>query len=646
MKRKYLGYCAVAMMALPLTTFADVTGSPTLAANTMINLDTGTTAATGGDLLWTGSQLSPQTGAGLFALGTGAATYAALTQSLVSGIPVSAAPVAVSALVSNAVFVYKTRSGNYGKMLIVSSASGGSLNIQFTTFGATGGTGPTITTIQNNYGQVPQGLPNYGIAPSTLFFIQGSNLANSTTELQSSASPGLKTSLNNVSVKVTVNGTSLDCPLYYLSPTQIDAVLPGATPIGTGTVTVTNNGATSAAAPITVVQSAFGILFYNSTLAAAYDGNNALLTTSNSANPGQSIVLWGSGVGFDANDDDKIFPQKQDNLTNIPMQAFVGGVEATILYRGRSQYPGVDQVVLTIPGNVPTGCNVAVAIVSGSIVSNSVTIPIAASGRTCTDVNGFPTGILSGLAGKNSVKEGVLVVAQATSIDGANSQTTNGVIGLFQNTNAFNTSSGGTISVGSCLLSNSFQTAGIISTGLDAGTSIAVTGPAGSTTLNAVSLSPGSYFPTGTLPTGFIPSAGGTFTFDNGSGGKDVGHFNTSINAAPALNWTNQASINAVTRTQGVNVTWTGGASGSFVGISGGSSATSGGKTYTVSFSCIAPVAAGQFTVPVNVLLALPAGAGSLAVSNSGNFQTFTASGLDVGFVSASSSTSKTLNYN
>src|SRR4051794_25089964 len=125
MKRKYLGYCAVAMMALPLTTFADVTGSPTLAVNTMINLDTGTTGATGGDLLWTGSQLTPQPNAGLFSIpGGGAATYQALTQSIISGFPVSSAPVAVNALTGNAVFVYKTKSGNYGKMLIVSAASG------------------------------------------------------------------------------------------------------------------------------------------------------------------------------------------------------------------------------------------------------------------------------------------------------------------------------------------------------------------------------------------------------------------------------------------------------------------------------------------------------------------------------------------
>jgi uncharacterized protein (TIGR03437 family) len=651
MTRRRSWTLALAVCALPIVSLADVTGSPTLAVNTTLNLDTGATAATGGDLLWTGAALTPQGGAGLFLIGTGGTgTYDALTQSLVSGIPTSTASVPASSILSNSVFVFKSKGGNFGKMLINAAISGGTLTLQFTTFGAIApGGGPAITAVQNNYGQVPQGLPNYGIAPSTLFFIQGGNLANVTTDLQSSAAPGLQTTLNGVSVKVTVGSTSVQCPLYYLSPTQIDAVLPGSTPAGTGTVTVTNNGATSAAATITVVPSAFGILFYNGNLAAAYDGSNALLTTTNSANPNQTIVLWGSGVGLDPNDDDKLFPQKQDNLTSIPMQAFVGGVEAPISYRGRSQYPGVDQVVLTIPGNVAVGCNVAVSIVSGSIVSNSVTIPIAASGHTCTDANGFPPGVISGLNGKTTIKEGFLSVSQTTSITNSGPQVTNSAVGSFQTITNFNSSSSGSASVGSCLVINSLQSvsAGTV-TGLDAGTAIAVTGPAGLTSLTQIALAPGTYFSAannGTLPIGFIPTAGGTFTFDNGGGGKDVAHFNASLNVGPVLNWTNQASITSVTRTQPVNVTWTGGAAGTFVSISGGSSTTTG-KSFTVSFTCIAPVAAGQFTVPVNVLLALPAGTGSLSVSDSGNFQTFTASGLDLGIVSGSSSTSKTLGYN
>jgi uncharacterized protein (TIGR03437 family) len=642
--RRRLWATAVALISFPIMGLADVTGSPTLAVGTMLNLDTGATGSSGGDLLWNGTSLAPQAGAGTFALGSGMAAYNALTQSIVSGIPTNSNPITGSALAVNNVFVYKTKSGNFGKMILTTVTVGGSLGLQFTTFVAAVPTGPNITAVQNNYGQVPQGLPNYGIAPSTLIFIQGTGLAGTTTDLQSSASPGLVTTLDNVTVKVTVGGTTVQCPLYYLSPTQIDAVLPGNTPLGTGTLTVTNNGATSPAASINVVQSAFGILFYNGSLGAAYDGNNNILTTANSANPGQTIVLWGSGVGADPNDDDKVFPQKQDNLTNIPMQAYVGGVQATIAYRGRSQYPGVDQVVLTIPGNVPTGCNVSVAVVSGNIVSNSVTIPITATGRTCTDTNGIGT---SGLNGQ-TVREGFLAISRSNSIQNGASTVTNTVGGSFFSITNFG-STGGAVSSGSCLFTNSLQTASVVEAPLDAGAGITVTGPAGSVTLTSTIAGqslPGLYGTSAAVPASFIPAAGGSFTFDNGSGGKDVQHFNSTLNVAPAFNWTNQAQITAVTRAQGVNVTWSGGAPGSIVGISGSSSATINGKFVSVSFTCEAPIGDGQFTVPVPVLLALPAGSGTLSVGDSGNFQQFSATGLDIGFLFSSDSTSKSMTYN
>ncbi len=539
-----------------------------------------------------------------------------------------------------------------GTSLALTFSGAGSIT---TAGGPTGPTPPSITTVQNNYGLIAPGYPNYGIAPSALFFIQGTNLSNSTTDLLSSASPGLQTTVNNVSVSVTSGNTILPCPLYYLSPTQIDAVLPGATPVGNATVTVTNNGVVSTAFQINVVQSAFGILSYNGSFAAAYDANNNIITANNAANPGQAIVLWGSGVGYDPADDDKLYPQKQDNLNNIPMQAFVGGVSATIAYRGRSQFPGVDQVVLTIPSNVPTGCYVSLAIVSGTIVSNSVTIPIAGSGRTCSDSNsGLTSDIIQGLSGKTTIKEGILTVSQSTTITGGTTRTDNSVGGIFQSVTGFSSSAGaGQVSIGSCLVTTTTASSGTTgtATGLDAGSTIAVNGPAGSLNLSLLSIPgvslPGFYAPpNGTTPATFIPATGGNFTFDNASGGKDVGHFNATLNLPPTFTWSNAASVTAVSRSQGVNVTWTGGANGSYVNITGGSSATVNGKTVSFGFTCLAPVSAGQFTVPPAVLLALPAGNGSLSVGDYTNVQLFNASGLDLGLLVGGNTTSKTLAYN
>jgi hypothetical protein len=70
------------------------------------------------------------------------------------------------------------------------------------------------------------------------------------------------------------------------------------------------------------------------------------------------------------------------------------------------------------------------------------------------------------------------------------------------------------------------------------------------------------------------------------------------------------------------------------------------GQSVSGSYTCIAPVSAGSFTVPSYVLATLPAGSGSTAVSNYTNYQTFTASGLDNGTLFGGTSQSVNTTYN
>jgi len=67
------------------------------------------------------------------------------------------------------------------------------------------------------------------------------------------------------------------------------------------------------------------------------------------------------------------------------------------------------------------------------------------------------------------------------------------------------------------------------------------------------------------------PRAGGTFTFDNGSGGPDVGAFKASFSESltTPLIWTNASAIVAIDRAKGQSITWTGGIPESYVSISG-----------------------------------------------------------------------------
>lgn len=499
---------------------------------------------------------------------------------------------------------------------------------------------PSIVAIENNYSYTRPTVPNYGIAPGSIFLIFGSNLSTVTVPvLQSSVGPGVPLTLDGVSIAVTVNGQTAPVPLYYVSATQIAGILPSTMPAGTGTITVTNNGQTSAPAPIQVVSSDFGILTRNngSGPAGGYDGHHDLITGTNSASPGQTIVLWGSGVGADRANDDRIFPQKQNNLTNIPIQVFIGGVSAHIVYRGRSQFPGLDQINVTVPQAVATGCYVSLIVMSGNYVSNSATLPISPNGGTCSDPNTqFTTAQLQALSTTSNVNVGTIFIDEETNVS------KNVVKDLFRakflsyppGQYEVKTPSDGFISYGSCVITAPDTS----STHLNAGPALTVSGPGGEqasaslTTLKDGTL--GDY--KSTLPAGFIPSGGGTFTFSNGSGSSAVGGIsNASITLPSPIVWTNMSGISSVNRSEGLTVTWSGGSPSSFVVIQGSATVAPPG-TDSVAFTCAASSASGQFTIPPSLLLAMPTGGrGELSVNSVAFPSPFSAPGLNLGAVFA-----------
>lgn len=628
---------AVALIVLlfPIAAFADLNGTVTLSSGQSLNLETGAAVSSAGDLLWSGSTLTPQ-GAALALNVTafastfsGPTAFASITLQELQAFGSAGSHAAISGITVGTIIGAKDNSGNYAKLLVTSVSS--SISFQFTTYGATGGApgAPTITMIQNNYSYIVPGLPNYGIAPGTLFIIKGANLASATTvsSLQSSAAPGIPKSLNGASISVTVGSTTVQPAMYYAIATQIAAVLPSGTPTGTGTLTVTYNNVASAPATITVVASALGLDTYygaGTGLGVATDLSYNVFNYNSSASPGQSIILWGSGLGADTADSDTTVTTTP-HAVNVPLTVYIGGIAVTPAYAGSSGYPGLNQINVTIPSSVAPGCAVSIVGVSGSIVSNIVTLPIAAGGGVCTDPATGQTGtqILS-LGSKANYNSGALLISQGI-ITGQ--PEISSAIGVFDHYQGTQSASGyNLVSIGSCIVNSSTvgATSTYTTTGLDAGT-ITVTGPAGSQTLSPIPSLAGFY--EAQLPSGFIPTTGGSYTF-NGTGGKDVGSFSVSVSYTNPLVWTNSGSITAVTRANGQNVTWSGGAPGSFVYLGG----TSSSATATASFTCYAPVSAQSFTIPSYILLALPAGSGTLGITNETTPVSFPASGLDYGY--------------
>ena len=191
--------------------------------------------------------------------------------------------------------------------------------------------------------------------------------------------------------------------MYYTSAGQLAALLPSNTPTGTGTITASYNGQPSSPSPITVVANNLGIFTISS------DGQGAGIvsypdyslvsaakatqcggpnTYCGAANPGDTLILWATGLGPVSGNDASGAGLGQ-NMPSIPLTVWLGGVQAPVAYQGRSGCCiGEDQIVFTVPNNVPTGCAVPLLIQIGNQISNNTVMPVANGSRNCTPTNG------------------------------------------------------------------------------------------------------------------------------------------------------------------------------------------------------------------------------------------------------------------
>ncbi len=525
---------------------------------------------------------------------------------------------------------------------------------------------PAIRAVQNAASNIPDWLPNAAIAQGSLFVIYGTGLGPDTFVVRGEF-PFL-TRMAGTSVQVIMGGKSVDAILFYTGSTQVSAILPSSTPTGTGTVTVTYNDQTSLPAPITVVRSNLGIFTVSQTGSgdAIATLGSSFVTPANAINPGETMGLWGTGLG-PVNFDETNAAQ-QFNMTDIPTEAYVGGMPAEVQFQGRNACcTSVDTVYVKIPEGV-AGCAVPVTFKIGNIVSNTTTIPVASSGRTCTPVApGTSAGDVDTWAGQTTFTggdvylgrtlittlpvtlNGITVPASTTKAEygGAvfyKTSVTPGAIGLGA---AFDITMYGSCTV--AFYSGQGATAPApgpyTTTYLDAGASIGISGPSGTRGLPR-SGEPGSY----SYFAGFDESEtylqGGSYQVA-GPGGEDVGSFSANLTLPDPLVWTNQSQITSVDRTKGVTVTWNGGDPNGYVQITGGSSVNLANSGYgSALFTCNARTADGSFTVPPIILLGLPPSgsmdvsgtsvplAGTLTVSGLSGFTLFHATGIDHGSVS------------
>ncbi|MCP5112159.1 MAG: hypothetical protein GY953_15125, partial [bacterium] len=228
--------------------------------------------------------------------------------------------------------------------------------------------------IVNNASYALPGLPNAAIARGSMCAIFGENLGPAAGATATAFPLPAADGLAGTSVQVTVAGISVDAIMAYTTAGQVGAILPSRTPVGVGTLTLTYEGQTSEPVSISVVESSFGIFTRNqrgSGPAIVQNVNSETDRPVNSladvARPGQTMILWGTGLG-PVGGDEAAGPLP-GNL-DLPVEVIVGDVSANVVYKGRSGCcSGIDQIVFEVPAGVE-GCYVPLIVKTGNVVSN------------------------------------------------------------------------------------------------------------------------------------------------------------------------------------------------------------------------------------------------------------------------------------
>jgi uncharacterized protein (TIGR03437 family) len=464
-----------------------------------------------------------------------------------------------------------------------------------------------------------------GIAQGSMFAVFGNGLGSSGTV---NAFP-IPTVLSGTSIRVTAGGTTKDALIVYTTPSQVGAILPSDTPVGSATLTVTFNGQTSAPAAFTVVRSNFGAFTNNqrgSGPAVVQNFNSQTDLARNglteAANWGQVVILWGTGLGPITGSD---AGQPPVGDLDAAVQVLVGNQTARVIYKGRSGCcAGIDQIVFEVPQGVQ-GCYVPISVrVAGATPAQVATMSVAQTGKACTEPGLISAEDLERARTTGSLKVGSMLLIRYSFADspqtfdlGMASFSRAKYAQLLSSLQRYvaaapgqceagrtDGTTGGTFVTGS--LGMDFFDDYLFFAGddpLEAGDKINLTG--GGQTLSLDKSSPGLYFGTllnfqNPLQTFLTP---GPFTVDNGAGGRDVSAFRTNITVPAPLRFDSTGTA-SIPRGRDLRVSWTGGSTNErvlVVGVSWANQGLLGG-----AFSCVQTGNAGSITVPGSILSVLP----------------------------------------
>jgi uncharacterized protein (TIGR03118 family) len=232
--------------------------------------------------------------------------------------------------------------------------------------------------VANNNGILNAAGYQLGVAPYTFVSILGNNLAATTRSWQASdfVNGQLPRSLDGVGVNIS------GAPAYisYISPTQLNILMPASTAAGS-TLQLTNNGLAGIVIPLQFYSLAPAFFQVGASgFAAAIHADGTLIgplglftSSTRPARVGEIITIYGNGFGVTN-------PSQPDgNLVNVPLTLItpptitIAGTPAQVVYAGLTA-PGLYQFNVVVPqvdaGNVSTIAQI------GSVVTPATMIAI------------------------------------------------------------------------------------------------------------------------------------------------------------------------------------------------------------------------------------------------------------------------------
>jgi len=219
-------------------------------------------------------------------------------------------------------------------------------------------------------------LQNRALSPGSIFSIFGSNLA---LAVSVAGSIPLPTSMNGASVIVA--GVSL--PLFYVSPTQINVILPYNLSVNTTQQLIVQRSQ-SLSTPLSILIAAANPGIFTVSQSGSGQGvithaDSSLVSSSSPAIVGETVVIYCAGLGatLPAATAGSAASSSPLSYTMNAVSVTIGGIPATVPFAGLTPgFTGLYQVNVQVPNGVSASNSVAVVLTVAGQTSPAVTMAV------------------------------------------------------------------------------------------------------------------------------------------------------------------------------------------------------------------------------------------------------------------------------